>query len=159
MDAHVIGPTQRVFDIDIFDPRLVFLDSARVSQIHRLLNRGHVFMVLIRRVVTKNVHVEARALLDQRQPDPSCADDRNHAAYVLRTTDLQSPGRCRVKPNNSSATAPRSSISEVKGAQTGRLRRRHRLLSTRQSRLRRAVPELPLPLCDSGRSLPSGASC
>ena len=64
VDAHVIGAAQRFFDLDIFDPRFVFLDSTRVPQIHRLLDRGDVFVVLIRRIVTKNVHVEPGAFLD-----------------------------------------------------------------------------------------------
>src|SRR5439155_9039550 len=58
-----------VLEIDVFNPGLLFLNAARVAQVHQILNRFDEFMILIRRVVAKNVHVEPGTFFDHRKAD------------------------------------------------------------------------------------------
>ena len=77
VNRHVIGVAQCLFELDVFDPSPLLLDSARLAQVHHFLDSGDELVVVIRRIVTKNIHVESRAFLDHCQTDASGADDGN----------------------------------------------------------------------------------
>src|SRR5580765_7759254 len=77
VNAHKIRLAKGVFKRDILDPGLFLLDAAGVAEIHLLLNRLYVFVILIRRVVAKNVHVEAGALLNHRESYAAGANNRD----------------------------------------------------------------------------------
>src|SRR5260370_792792 len=81
-DVHAdkIRLSQRFFERYVLDPGLLFLDAARMAQVHRLLNRVYIFMVLISRVVTENIHVKPSTLFDHRQANAARADDRDRLA-------------------------------------------------------------------------------
>src|SRR5215468_3273399 len=83
MQSHIIGISQRVLELDILDPSLLFLNTARMTQVHQLLNRFDIFVILIRRVVAKNVHVETRTLFNHRQTYAPRADDGDGFARDL----------------------------------------------------------------------------
>ena len=83
VDAHVICAAERLLELDISDRRFLLLDSARVTQIHQLLDSSNIAVVMISRVIAKNIHVEARAFLDHGQPDSSRADDGDRLARHL----------------------------------------------------------------------------
>ncbi len=83
VNTHVVSPAQRVLELDVLNICLLFLDSVGVAKIHQLLDGGDVLVVMIRRVVAKHVHVEPRTLLDHRQTDPPCTNDRDGFACDL----------------------------------------------------------------------------
>src|SRR5262249_2265161 len=74
------------------------LNAARVAQIHQFLNGFEVVVILIRRIVAEDVHVEAGALLDHGQPDASGADDRYCLAgdFVAEKWEIRMPEAPRV---------------------------------------------------------------
>src|SRR6202035_1423159 len=80
MHADEVSVAQRLAEVDIFDPVFVVRYSARVAQVHGFLDGFDEFVILISRVVAQNVHIEAGALFDQRQPDASRADDGDRFA-------------------------------------------------------------------------------
>src|SRR6266851_2543456 len=94
-DVHAdkIRLSQRFFERYVLDPRLLFLDATRLAQVHRLLNCFYIFMVLIRRVVAENIHVEPSTLLDHRQTDAPCADDCDRLAsyFVSQKRQIRMP--------------------------------------------------------------------
>ena len=63
-DADEIGLPQRLLKLHILDPGLFFRDTAGMAQIHALLNRLDVILVLIGWVIAQHVHVEPGALFD-----------------------------------------------------------------------------------------------
>src|SRR5260370_7123031 len=86
-DVHAdkIRLSQRFFERYVLDPGLLFLDAARMAQVHRLLNRVYIFMVLISRVVTENIHVKPSTLFDHRQANPPPPDDRDRLPRNRKT--------------------------------------------------------------------------
>ena len=91
--ADEVSVAQRFFKRHVLDPVLLFRDAARVAQVHRFLNRLHVFVILVGRVVAQHVHVEAGALLDHGQADASGADDRDGFAgdFVSEKRQIRMP--------------------------------------------------------------------
>ena len=85
MDAHKIRLAQRLFECYVLDPRLLFLNAARVTQVHGFLNRLCVLMILKGRIVAENIHVEAGALLDHREPNAPGSNNGNCFAGNLIT--------------------------------------------------------------------------
>src|SRR5438552_4616054 len=77
MNTHVVSATQRFLELHVLDPGFLFLGPLCVAQIHQLLNGSDVLVVVIRRVIAKNIHVKTRALLDHGQADAAGADDRD----------------------------------------------------------------------------------
>ena len=77
MHTHKIRSSQRLFKRHIFDPRLFFCKPAGVAEIVHLLHRLHERMILIRRVIAQNIHIEPNALLDESQPDAPRPDHRH----------------------------------------------------------------------------------
>src|SRR5580698_3146437 len=75
--ADEISITQCLFESHVLDPALFLRYTARMAQVHNLLNCFHVVVILINRVVAQDVHVEAATLLDHSQADSSRADDRD----------------------------------------------------------------------------------
>src|SRR5437773_7045563 len=78
--ADEIRLTQCLFQRDILDPGLLFLNAAGVPQIHTLLNCVYILVVLIGRVVAENIHVETGAFLDHGESNPTRADNRDSLA-------------------------------------------------------------------------------
>src|SRR5579859_2229081 len=83
VNADEIRPAQRLFKRDVLDPGLLLLNAARMAQVHRLLNALDELVVLVRRVVAQDVHVESGALLDHRQADAPSPDDRKRLSGDL----------------------------------------------------------------------------
>ena len=52
----------------------------RDGEIHRLLDRSHIVVILVRGVIAQNVHVEPGAFLDHRQTNSPGTDDGNRLA-------------------------------------------------------------------------------
>src|SRR5215470_5581669 len=77
----------------VLDPCFFAADSAGMTQIVRFLNTLDVFAVLVGRIVAENVHVEAGALLDHRQPDSAGADDGNGLSgnFVAKEWQVRMP--------------------------------------------------------------------
>ena len=60
-----------------------------MAQVHQLLNCANEFMILICRVIAKDVHVESRAFLDHCQTDSAGADDSDGFARDLVSEERQ----------------------------------------------------------------------
>src|SRR5215212_10046533 len=80
MNTDVIGTTQRFLKVDVLNVSLLLLDSAGVTQLHQFLNSSNVLIVMIRRVVAQDVHVETGALLDHCQSNSPGANNRDRLA-------------------------------------------------------------------------------
>src|ERR1700730_5840427 len=74
---------QRLVEVHVLDPGFIPANPASIAQIHGLLNGLDVFVILVSRVIAKNIHIEAGALLDQRQPNATRADNGNRLSGYL----------------------------------------------------------------------------
>src|SRR5215468_9205816 len=83
MQGYIIGISQRVLELDILDPGLLFLNTPRMAQVHQLLNPLDKFVILIRRVIAKNIHVESGTFFDHRQADAPRSNDGDGFARNL----------------------------------------------------------------------------
>src|ERR1051326_4445097 len=94
MNGDVVGPAQRFLELHIFYPGLLLLNSAGMPQIHDLLNCGHELVIVISRIVTEDVHVEAGTFFYHRQTDASRADDRDRFAshFIAEEGEKRMPG-------------------------------------------------------------------
>src|SRR5215472_8311236 len=106
-----IRATERLFQLGVANPAFLVANAAGVAEILYLLDRLHVIMILIGRVVAQDVHVESSALFDHRQTDSPRADDRNCLAsdfiaqkrqIRMPETPLVSPGQMLRTPKSSS---------------------------------------------------------
>ena len=89
MNGDVISAAQRLLEFHIFDPGLLLLNPERVAQVHHVLDGGDKLVVVVRRIVAKNVHVESGAFLDHRQTNTACADDGDGLAGDLVAEERQ----------------------------------------------------------------------
>src|SRR5215475_808370 len=75
MHAHEVTADQSFVKRYVLDPGFLAADSTGMPEIVRFLNTLDVFVVLVRRVVAENVHVEAGTFLNHGQADSARADD------------------------------------------------------------------------------------
>ncbi len=93
MHADKIRLLERIFKRDVLDPGFFFRNAPGEAEGHRLLNCFHVVMVLIRRIVAENVHIESGAFLDHCQPDSPRANDGDGLAgnFVAQKRQVRMP--------------------------------------------------------------------
>src|SRR5580658_8750117 len=93
MHADEIGLAERLFEPHILNPRLFFRQTARMPQIIHFLNRLHKLMILIRRVVTQNIHIKPNTLLDESQPNPPRPNHRHGLAgnFIPQKRQIRMP--------------------------------------------------------------------
>src|SRR5947207_12431039 len=89
MQSHVISSAQSILEFYILDPSLLLLNAVCVPEIHQLLDRRDELVILINRVVTKDIHIEPGAFLDHRQTDAAGADNRDGFARDLIAKEWQ----------------------------------------------------------------------
>src|SRR5437763_1773654 len=93
MHADEIRLAQRLVERHVLDPGLFLLNATSMAEVHRLLYSVHVFMILVRRIVAKNIHIESRALLDHSEPNAACSDDRDGFAgdFIAQEGQIRMP--------------------------------------------------------------------
>src|SRR5581483_7262829 len=93
MHAYKVRLPDRLFEANVFDPRRLALKPALEAQVHQLLNSGHKFAVLLARAIAQDVHVEPRALLDERLPNSTRANHGNRFArnFVAEERQVRMP--------------------------------------------------------------------
>src|SRR5437867_10761907 len=75
VNAHVISGANCLFELHVPNIGLLLLNTASMTQIHQLLDRGDVLAVMLSGAIAKDVHVEPRTLFVNRYPDtPRPAD-------------------------------------------------------------------------------------
>src|SRR5919197_6442310 len=74
MDGDVIGVAQSFLQAGVFDPGFLGIETMLVTQVFDLLDGLHELRVLKYRVIAKNIHIEANALLDDRLTDAAGTD-------------------------------------------------------------------------------------
>ena len=89
MQSHVISSAQSILEFYILDPSLLLLNAVCVPEIHQLLDRRDELVILINRVVTRDIHIEPGAFLDDRQTDAASADNRDGFARDLIAKEWQ----------------------------------------------------------------------
>src|SRR5437868_11137346 len=89
MQSHVISSPQSILEFHILDPSLLLLNAVCVPEIHQLLDRRDELVILINRVVTRDIHIEPGAFLDDRQTDAASADNCDGFARDLIAKEWQ----------------------------------------------------------------------
>src|SRR6266496_6316460 len=91
--ADEIRLTQCFFQRGILDPGLLFLNAAGLPKVHSFLYRVYILVVLISRIVAKNIHIESSTFLDHGQADTAGADNRDGFAgdFIAQEGQIRMP--------------------------------------------------------------------